>query len=309
MNVFLSLSGKVNFVSGRVKCYDDLGCFAITPEFKNFKVRPINKLPLPRKFVNTRFRLYTRFILEHLEDPESGPAGPEVKPWADQWDTFSLHFDPTLATKIVVPGILDSEKTAIWLIMLRNALLAHGEYNVIMVNWNNFVGTLPRIAANTHLVGAEIASLVHHLMSAYGIDPESVHIIGHSIGAHAASYAGKRIANLGRITGLDPIRKYFQGLPKEARLSSTDANFVDVIHSNFKHKKKGKIYPLGYQLPVGHVDFFPNSDKRQPGCKWDKKLAYPSAVLVKMMFGKNYKKVFHFHSINLIVMFNSLNIK
>jgi len=31
--------------------------------------------------------------------------------------------------------------------------------------------------------------------------PQDVHIIGHSLGAHIAGYAGERTQNLGRITG------------------------------------------------------------------------------------------------------------
>lgn len=35
----------------------------------------------------------------------------------------------------------------------------------------------------------------------FGVHAEDVHMIGHSIGAHIAGYAGERIAKLGRITG------------------------------------------------------------------------------------------------------------
>ena len=35
----------------------------------------------------------------------------------------------------------------------------------------------------------------------FDVHAEDVHMIGHSIGAHVAGYAGERIANLGRITG------------------------------------------------------------------------------------------------------------
>ena len=34
-----------------------------------------------------------------------------------------------------------------------------------------------------------------------GVDPEDVHLIGHSLGAHIVGYAGERIKGLGRITG------------------------------------------------------------------------------------------------------------
>jgi hypothetical protein len=59
-------------------------------------------------------------------------------------------------------------------------------------------------------------------------------MIGHSLGAHTAGYAGERIAGLGRITGLDPAEPYFQGMPSFVRLDPTDAKLVDVIHTDGK---------------------------------------------------------------------------
>lgn len=48
------------------------------------------------------------------------------------------------------------------------------------------------------------------LQNNYEMDPKNVHIIGHSLGAHTAGYAGTLVPGLGRITGLDPAEPYFQ---------------------------------------------------------------------------------------------------
>lgn len=39
---------------------------------------------------------------------------------------------------------------------------------------------------------------------------------------------------MGRITGLDPAEPYFQGMPTNVRLDPTDAQLVDVIHTDGK---------------------------------------------------------------------------
>ncbi|GFR17835.1 pancreatic triacylglycerol lipase, partial [Trichonephila clavata] len=97
----------------------------------------------------------------------------------------------------------------------------------------------------------------------YCIPLSSVHVIGHSLGAHVAGYAGQRLNKLGRITGLDPAEPYFQYTLEEVRLDPSDANFVDVIHTDGGSFITGG---LGMIQDCGHVDFYPNGGKRQPGC-------------------------------------------
>lgn len=144
---------------------------------------------------------------------------------------------------------------------MRKELLKHADWNVVVVDWAG--GSLPlytQATANTRLVGLELAYFINYLkvwsrdqrwrtlsnadmltslfvgslQENYGLDPALVHMIGHSLGAHTAGYAGERIEGLGRITGLDPAEPYFQGLPPFVRLDPTDANLVDVIHTDGK---------------------------------------------------------------------------
>lgn len=65
---------------------------------------------------------------------------------------------------------------------------------------------------------------------------------------------------LGRITGLDPALPGFHLLTTDkTRLDSTDALFVDIIHSC------GGV--LGFLQPLGSADFYPNAGTAvQPGC-------------------------------------------
>ena len=55
--------------------------------------------------------------------------------------------------------------------------------------------------ANTRVVGAIIAQLMTSLKTSTGASFKDMYIVGHSLGAHIAGYAGERIDSLGRITG------------------------------------------------------------------------------------------------------------
>jgi hypothetical protein len=61
------------------------------------------------------------------------------------------------------------------------------------------------------------------------------------------------------------------------RIQPSDAEFVDIIHTNGNMDQKGSIkgaltepdtYGLGFFEPLGHVDFYPNGGGPfQDGCK------------------------------------------
>ncbi|TNN41128.1 Lipase member H [Liparis tanakae] len=84
-------------------------------------------------------------------------------------------------------------------------------------------------------------------------------MIGVSLGAHMSGFVGANLnGSLGRITALDPAGPQFTGTPPEDRLDPTDAQFVDVLHTD--------IDGLGFREPLGHIDFYANGGADQPGC-------------------------------------------
>lgn len=111
-----------------------------------------------------------------------------------------------------------------------------------------------------------MAHLIKKLQEDHGLRPEDVHMIGHSLGAHTAGYAGERIPGIGRITGLDPAEPYFQGMGPSIRLDPSDATFVDVIHTDGRSFFLLEIPGYGMSQSCGHIDFYPNNGKEQPGC-------------------------------------------
>jgi pimeloyl-ACP methyl ester carboxylesterase len=75
--------------------------------------------------------------------------------------------------------------------------------NVILVDWGNGSGfPYNQATANTRVVGEEIAALITSLNRVLGTTNSNYHLIGHSLGAHIAGYAGSRLPQLGRITGI-----------------------------------------------------------------------------------------------------------
>ncbi|XP_067134234.1 pancreatic lipase-related protein 2-like [Centruroides vittatus] len=116
---------------------------------------------------------------------------------------------------------------------MKHAFFSIGKCNVIFVDWPlGAIFPYGQATANIRVVGAEIIFLLKKLQQLKNAKLETIHIIGHSLSAHAGGYVGKALKNLGRITGLDPAGPYFQEVSPEVRLDASDAIFVDVIHSN-----------------------------------------------------------------------------
>jgi len=143
--------------------------------------------------------------------------------------------------------------------------------NVARVDWGKGAShdTYYQSAANTEIVGEEIAKFFVLLLEKFPtMKLEQFHIIGHSLGAHAAGYGGaifkkldRQGRQIGRITGLDPANPYFETKHIKKRLDSSDAAFVDAIHTGLRG-----FIPPGTRDRNAHLDFAPNGGWNQPGC-------------------------------------------
>ncbi|XP_045774010.1 phospholipase A1 VesT1.02-like isoform X1 [Maniola jurtina] len=119
-----------------------------------------------------------------------------------------------------------------------------------------------RSSTYVRFMGQKFGTLLTDLIRR-GVNASKITLIGHSLGAHIAGIAGKKVKertgkSIARITGLDPAGPCFSNIDTGARLDASDAEYVDVIHTN------GGM--LGLKEPVGHKDFYPNNGMSQPGC-------------------------------------------
>ncbi len=106
------------------------------------------------------------------------------------------------STKFITHGWMDTGNED-WLIETKNLILIKENVNLIIVDWQAF-NDYPQAAANTQIVGVEIALLIEFLISKSLMRISDFHLIGHSLGAHCSGYAGKRLnGTIGRITGIE----------------------------------------------------------------------------------------------------------
>lgn len=175
-------------------------------------------------------------------------------------------FNSTSKTFLVIHGWTVSGLFESWVAKLVSALYEREHTaNVIVVDWLSSAQNHYGVAAqNTKAVGQEVARFIDWIEETTNIPLENLHLIGYSLGAHVAGFAGSHATNkVGRITGLDPAGPDFEGEHAHGRLSPDDAHFVDVLHT-FTRGTLG--FSIGIQQPVGHIDIYPNGGTFQPGC-------------------------------------------
>ncbi|XP_048219260.1 endothelial lipase isoform X2 [Perognathus longimembris pacificus] len=174
-------------------------------------------------------------------------------------------FNVTAKTFFVIHGWTMSGMFENWLHKLVSALQTREkDANVVVVDWLPLAHQLYIDAvSNIGVVGHSVAKLLDWLQGKNGFSLGNVHLIGYSLGAHVAGYAGNFVkGTVGRITGLDPAGPMFEGADINKRLSPDDADFVDVLHTYTRSFGVS----IGIQMPVGHIDIYPNGGDFQPGC-------------------------------------------
>ncbi|KAK6640620.1 hypothetical protein RUM44_012316 [Polyplax serrata] len=199
--------------------------------------------------------------IKHLIFPRHDPNGVPTT------NINTTYYDPTLPTKIIIHGWTSSSHDSI-VRLIRKAYARVGTYNIIACDWGPISHDVvySRAAHSTNLVGVILGMFIDNLVKVRGSNYSDFHLIGHSLGAHVASAAGKFVKQkVGRITCLDPAAPCFVNdencnmLSPLTEIKLDDALFVDAIHTC--------VGSAGIREAIAHADFFPNGGSpSQPGC-------------------------------------------
>ncbi|KAL0811799.1 hypothetical protein ABMA28_009228 [Loxostege sticticalis] len=179
------------------------------------------------------------------------------------WNAKHIASDPRMdfnrKTMLLALGYLDSTNFPISAI-LANEYEARG-YNVIIVDNQRFATVHYYLASRLmRPVGKHVAEVLAQLMSS-GLDPSKLELLGFSLGGQTVSYIARNFQtitgkNISKITSLEPSGPCFRTLDPTERLDASNADFVEVIHTN--------IDGYGMAARMGHVDFYVNGGEYQP---------------------------------------------
>lgn len=168
----------------------------------------------------------------------------------DDAKSWQSQYEPNHGLALILQDALRSED-------------GHVMANVVMVDWGNFSGTgadyLKTASSHVPVVGEAIANYIYQ----YQLDPATITLIGHSLGAHVSGFAGQAIQSMAseglfpegtkleRIIGMDAAGPLFNSRGPSQRLSPNDATSVFNLHTSDS---------FGFAAPLATYDVYINSD-------------------------------------------------
>ncbi|CAG9863706.1 unnamed protein product [Phyllotreta striolata] len=151
-----------------------------------------------------------------------------------------------------------------WVLEMKDSFLStYPDIVVIAVDWREPARQVYSISSiNTYDIGNIIGDTVGKLVDEHRLDIGQFILVGHSLGGQISGFAGKHLQKAGkklqRIVALDPAGPLFDVRPVDKRLNPTDAEVVEVIHTDTGS--------FGFKDPCGTIDFYPNGGDFQAGC-------------------------------------------
>lgn len=148
--------------------------------------------------------------------------------------------------------------------MLVEEHFRHFDANICVVDWQDWALSEYSISAGkTEMVGNFLGDFIDRMITEKYFAIHDIRLIGHSMGAHIAGFAGQKMkGEIPLIVGLDPAGPMFTKFPLQPidkRLDTSDAKFVQVIHTDR--------FIIGSDMNLGHADFYANGGATpQPDC-------------------------------------------
>ncbi|KAJ8735420.1 hypothetical protein PYW07_007040 [Mythimna separata] len=172
---------------------------------------------------------------------------------------MASNFLPNRQTVITIHSSGDSV-TGNFNAFLVPAHLSAQDVNLLAVDWSPASGMYTQGLSNAVACAERIASFINLLSSAFNYGPSNIRIVGVGLGGHIAGIAADRvIGNIPHIIAIDPSLPGWTHHPDI--LKRGQALLVEVLHATAG--------TLGYDYPLGDLDFYPNGGQNQIGCGSD----------------------------------------
>lgn len=231
----------------------------VPDEELGWKLVNITEDPEPEHFYNAQ-----NDMILTLFSKTGTTINSQVISWSDSsWVTSPTVFQPSQPIRVIIHGWNGGPDSPVNP-SVTAALFAIGNFNVIQVDCSVGAGTINYVSAANRIpaTAAVIRDLLEMMTEASNVDHSTTTLIGHSLGAHVAGFVGKTLnVPLGNIVGLDCALPMFSDKDSGNRLHSTDAIYVESIHTD-----AGR---TGFYTPIGQASFYPNWGRPQPGCGMD----------------------------------------
>jgi len=200
---------------------------------------------------DVKFFLYTR---------ENAYTGQELI-YGDENLLYKSNINPSVPTRFLLHG-WNGDMDTPFNEQVTIEFLMKDDVNVIRVDWSELARSVNYLVAANRVpdAGLILAKFIDFLHFYNAIDFNTIKIVGFSLGAQVAGFTGKNVqrGKIHTIIALDPAGPSFAHRNADGRLDSTDAVYVEVIHTNMGM--------TGMTKMIGHADFIANSGTMQPGC-------------------------------------------
>lgn len=179
-----------SFLAAATVCYGKYGCFSDNHPFDSSLIA----LPSHPETIGTKFILYTRANALKNKEVLSVDINSSI---------INSTFEPSRKVKFIIHGFTQSGQSE-WLKKMVLEFLKKEPMNVIVVDWGlgaSVLNLYDIAAGNTRLVGVQLAELIDALNRTLGVALKKFHIIGHSLGAQIAGFAGEKLRQSGKVIG------------------------------------------------------------------------------------------------------------